>query len=296
MGSKASICEQICSIFPKADNFYDLFGGGFSVTHCMLIKRSKDFKQFHFNEIRKGMTELIQEAINGEYSYENFKPKFIDREEFKKNKETDLYIKLIWSFGNSGAYYLFGKDIEHQKKSLHNAIIFNQFDDFAKNIIGLEKYNDSYSIYDRRVFVKNRLRVLSKGKLDLEQLERLQRLEQLQQLQQLEQLLFCNKSYDEIEIKPNSIIYCDPPYESTTTYDGNNKFNSKQFLEWASNQSCPVFISEYNVSDKRFKLVKSINKRSLLASDRSKTLIKKENIYVNKIGYEKLIEAIRSKK
>ena len=25
MGSKSKICEKVCSIFPKADNFYDLW-------------------------------------------------------------------------------------------------------------------------------------------------------------------------------------------------------------------------------------------------------------------------------
>ena len=48
--------------------------------------------------------------------------------------------------------------------------------------------------------------------LRLEQLERLQRLQQLEKLQQLGQLEFYSDSYQNIDIKPNSIIYCDPPY------------------------------------------------------------------------------------
>lgn len=41
MGSKQSICDELIKIFPTADNFYDLFGGGFSVTHAMLERRSR---------------------------------------------------------------------------------------------------------------------------------------------------------------------------------------------------------------------------------------------------------------
>lgn len=36
MGSKKKIMETLQRYFPPADNFYDLFGGGFSVTHFML--------------------------------------------------------------------------------------------------------------------------------------------------------------------------------------------------------------------------------------------------------------------
>ena len=34
-GSKTKIVEHIAKYFPNADHFYDLFGGGFSVTHYM---------------------------------------------------------------------------------------------------------------------------------------------------------------------------------------------------------------------------------------------------------------------
>ena len=151
-GSKSKLLPELCKFFPPATNFYDLFGGGFSVTHAMLKHRSKSFKHFHFNEIRKGMTDLIQDSMKGKYSYKNFKPKFISREEFFEKKEKDLYIKLIWSFGNNGKDYLFGKDIEQEKKSLHNAIVFNQFDNYSKKILGMDKFLGNIDIKSRRLF------------------------------------------------------------------------------------------------------------------------------------------------
>ena len=122
-GSKSGIAKQIAAIFPQADNFYDLFGGGFAITHAMIKHRAKSFKQFHFNEIRPGICSLVKDCIAGKYGYDSFKPAWVSREDFFAKKESDPYVKLCWSFGNNGTGYLFGKDIEHSKKSLHNAII-----------------------------------------------------------------------------------------------------------------------------------------------------------------------------
>jgi len=115
----------------------------------------------------------------------------------------------------------------------------------------------------------------------LQQLERLRQLQQLQQLQQLERVEFSNKSYDEVEIKDNSIIYCDPPYKGTGDYQ--NSFNTESFLEWAHKQSQPVFISEYNITDKRFHCVFKIAKRSLLSAKKEMKL-KEEKVYANEAG------------
>ncbi|MGB1230698.1 MAG: DNA adenine methylase [Winogradskyella sp.] len=55
------------------------------------------------------------------------------------------------------------------------------------------------------------------------------------------------KSYLNLDIPKNSIIYCDPPYAATTKY--RNGFNHEQFWDWCRAQSKAghqVFISEYN--------------------------------------------------
>ena len=128
MGSKSKICEKVCALFPRAENFYDLFGGGFSVTHFMVKHRFSHYKKFHFNELRSGMTELIKSAIRGDFNYEKYNPEWVSRERFERDKEEDLFIKIVWSFGNNGKGYLFGKDIEGLKRSMHMAIVFNEFD------------------------------------------------------------------------------------------------------------------------------------------------------------------------
>jgi hypothetical protein len=151
-GSKARIIKQFANIFPKAENFYDLFGGGFSVTHYLLENRPNDFEQFYFNEIRPGVCELIQDAMAGKYNYDTFRPKWITREKF--HSSNDAYTRCVWSFGNNFRTYLFGPQIENQKRSMHQAVIFNEFDDFMQNELGLSQFPEGLSTKERRLFLR----------------------------------------------------------------------------------------------------------------------------------------------
>jgi site-specific DNA-adenine methylase len=279
MGSKGSICDELITVFPKAEHFYDLFGGGFSVTHAMLKRRSKDYKHFHFNEIRPGVCDLIKRAIAGEYNYDRYQPPWVSREEFAAS--SDPMVLSLWSFGNNWRCYLFGKNIEPIKKSLHEAIIFNRFDNTAKQILGMIGFKDGYSVRERRMFLRNRAKTRDQKELQrLEQLERLERLEQLQQLQQLEQLELTSLSYDQVTIEPNSVIYCDPPYHGTADYGA--EFDHLRFLDWCHSQASPVFISEYDIMDSRFVLIKKMEKVSKLSS--KSRAVKIEKVYVNAAG------------
>jgi DNA adenine methylase len=59
-------------------------------------------------------------------------------------------------------------------------------------------------------------------------------------------------SYECLDIPPNSLIYCDPPYRGARPYIGDNKINHNMFWDWcrkASNEGHQVFISEYNAPD-----------------------------------------------
>lgn len=57
-------------------------------------------------------------------------------------------------------------------------------------------------------------------------------------------------SYTELDVPKQSIIYCDPPYASTTKY--RDTFDHEEFWDWCRQQSKAghhVFISEYNAPD-----------------------------------------------
>ena len=67
------------------------------------------------------------------------------------------------------------------------------------------------------------------------------------QVEKCKGVLFQNKPYYELELPPNSIVYCDPPYEGTTKYA--NDFDHILFWDWVRNiskQGHTVFVSEYN--------------------------------------------------
>jgi len=274
MGSKQSIAKFVCKFFPSAENFYDLFGGGFSISHFMLQHRNNDFKNFHFNELRSGMTDLIKDAVNGKYNYESYKPVWVPREEFHREKENNLLIKLLWSFGNNGRDYLYAKEIEPWKNSLHQAIVFNEIDETAKKLLGFDGINLT-DVRKRRLFYANQLQ-------HPESLERTQQLYKLD----IEKLIFYNGDYRQVPIKDNSIIYCDIPYKGTGKYD--NNFDHESFYEWASSQKNPVYISEYELKDKRFKYIAKINKRVTFSATNNKT-VREEKIFCNSAAYRNMI-------
>lgn len=71
-------------------------------------------------------------------------------------------------------------------------------------------------------------------------------------------------NYLEMEIPPNSLIYCDPPYEGTTAYK--DAFDHDTFWQWCRDMSGKghiVFVSEYNAPSD-FKCVKTVEHKTIL--------------------------------
>ena len=69
----------------------------------------------------------------------------------------------------------------------------------------------------------------------------------VKQSPKLKGVTLVESDYQNLKIPPNSLIYCDPPYQGTTNY--NNAFNHEEFWEWCRNKTKEghtVFISEYN--------------------------------------------------
>jgi len=277
MGSKTDIVASIAMNFPKAENFYDLFGGGMSMTHYLAVKRPNAFKNLYYNDLNPGLAELLQKAVAGEYS-EGYKMPWVSRDEFHAKKRQDAFIRILWSFGNNQKDYLFGTDIEAYKKSAHMAVVFDEFDKTVISVLGFDKWPFYVSTQkQKRLFWRQKVtfnhKEMSRSERQrLEQLERLQQLQHIQQLQRLERLdslrnldrsqkpklFFSAKDYRQVEIQPNSVVYCDIPYKGTAEYTV--KFDHESFYHWAESASFPVFFSEYGACDKRFKLVYEVAK------------------------------------
>lgn len=310
MGSKQGIVKQLCEMFPESEHFYDLFGGGGSVTHYMMLNKSKNHKYFHYNEINPLVVDVFKRAVNGEYSYDIFKPQWVSREEFNERKSLSGYIKCVWSFGNNGKNYLFSKEIESYKKSMHMAIVFNQFDDLSREVLGFSQWPSEYkTITDKRLFLRRKIEQYRKTKIPkvlyqflnkkqlelleknnnlenlqkLQQLEQLERLQQLEQLEQLQRLSITNLDYRDVAIQKNSVVYCDIPYKGMAKYD-KNEFDHDAFFEWAATRDFPVFISEYSIEDDRFECVFEIGKRMAFSPSKDNRKLMKERLYWNRVG------------
>ena len=96
----------------------------------------------------------------------------------------------------------------------------------------------------------------------MQSLQRLKRLQRLQRLQSLQSLQRLQKSYDDIHIDDNSIIYCDPPYNNTAQYVTGD-FDSNAFFDWCRKQKELVVVSEYDAPED-FQCVANFNRRSKL--------------------------------
>lgn len=286
-GNKSKVIKHIAPLIPPAENFYDLFGGGFSVTHFMMVNRGGDFGRFHFNEIRPGVCGLIRDAIAGKYSYSNFTPGWVSREDFLSKKDSCAYTKLIWSFGNNGRDYLFGRKIEANKRSMHQCVVHGEFDNFCAKLTGIGEWPPHISgPADRRLFMKRKIRDRIGERIDLQQL---QQLERLQQLEQLEQLQFYSLDYRAVPIMDNSVTYCDIPYGGTASYDGGKNFDRAEFLEWAAESPHPTYVSEYDIKDDRFHMLKEIETRSTMAAKGSVRAT--ERVYCNEAAMARIAAA-----
>ena len=80
--------------------------------------------------------------------------------------------------------------------------------------------------------------------------------------QRLQSLQSLQKSYDQVEIQPNSVIYCDPPYQDTAQYI-TGSFDHANFWAWCRQQRELVVVSEYNAPDDFVQVAKFTHKSKL---------------------------------
>lgn len=263
-GSKNAIAEKIINALPEAENFYDLFGGGGAISHCAVL--SGKYKHVYYNEFEPLIYKGFKMAINGEFKNEK---RWISREDFFKLKDTDPYAAMCFSFGNNLRTYAYSPENEKLKKEVHEMLV-------------------AESVQDRRLkWIKLVHMICSMGKVrerqltGLQRLQSLERLERLQSLQSLESLECTNLSYEQVKIKPNSVVYCDIPYKGTNKYK--TEFDHDKFYEWALNHPFEIYISEYDMP-KEFMVCCEWEKHVTLSPD--SRVKAKERLFCNKSGAE----------
>ena len=279
-GSKSAIAADLIRLIPSGERFVDVFAGGCAMTHAALL--AGRWKSILANDIVP-LPEFFVNAVKGKYKREN---RWISREDFFRLKDTDLFARYCFSFGNNGDEYMYNTKIEPYKKACHYAIFFDQWDDMyrlcpevvATAQAALKGKTDTKArrlafgpaivrklrTLDPRVIKANPLysschkNVIArkpgsgaKYSASPESLESLESLQSLERLERLERLQARQGDYREIEVRPGDVLYCDPPYKGT---DGYNEagFDHEAFYNWVAAQDVPVYISEFWMPEDRF--------------------------------------------
>ena len=120
-GSKSLIAKWLIEQLPTANVFVDLFCGGGAVTHAAML--SGKYKRFIINDRISEMPNAFINAIRGEYSKPEYR-RWVSREEFMRDKDNDMFVRLCWSFGNNGKDYLYSKQLESHTKKQHITLLF----------------------------------------------------------------------------------------------------------------------------------------------------------------------------
>lgn len=235
-GSKNKLVPEIIGLLPEATNFYDLFAGGCAVTHGAIL--SGKYKHFYVNDLDgKGVT-LFLDSSAGKYHSED---RWVTREEFFQQKDTDPYVSLVWSFGNNMSTYMYGAEIEPVKMQVHKMLT-------AKTL--LERRLEWYRL---RNLIEKGDRATMKAVLgNAEEITRTERLQRLEGVTRGADITATRKDYREVSVEPDSVIYCDPPYAGTpSTHDGEygKEFDYCALYDWALRQTELVVFSEYTMPD-----------------------------------------------
>jgi len=294
MGSKNKIAvdllREMLKVKPKAKYFYDLCGGGGSVS----FTASQIGLKTHYNELQTSLVNFIDYILNrlekglkGQYGlFPDDFYNFIDRDEFMKLKNEDSikgqFARICYSFGNNQKDYLFG-DIEKTKHLAHDIVMF-RCEKFLKefnNLLGTDiKISNLPTWNERRLDFRKQ--TLDRKYKKMEQLERLKQLENLNQLHQLQPIFTTsNLSYKDVKINTpieETIIYIDPPYRNTVKYIEGKDFNYKELDQWFLDNKYTCFMSEYNAPHK---VLFEIDKLSLMDNSKEKKKVVKEKLYIN---------------
>ena len=84
-----------------------------------------------------------------------------------------------------------------------------------------------------------------------EELERLRNFhKQMDNFCAMDKTQFSSRSYEDVQIPDDALVYCDPPYINTATDGyGEYTFDHARFYDWVREQKALVLVSEYNMPD-----------------------------------------------
>ena len=288
-GSKSKLAERIVDLLPSATHLYDLFAGGCALTHCAL--ESGKWETVHFNDISDSVV-LFKDCLEGNIHDGS---EWISREEFYRRKDADPYVRLIWSFGNNQRDYLYSRQIEPYKKAVHEMIYAKtprerrlKFREVCRLMPTVTERQSIDHESSERAAALNSLKI-GWGYKQIQHQERQEALCRLSNSEKAEGgamsmppflgggYEMSMEDYRDVEILPDSVIYCDIPYRNTREYR-NDKFDHEAFYAWALNQTTPLFISEYWMPEEEFVCVAEFERVSTFSATNN-SLRKTERIF-----------------
>lgn len=322
MGSKEKILHLIRYILDREyekEFAIDMFTGGFSVASYILQNSSKTVIA---NDINKYVIALYKAILNDNPEFNTAKYDWVSREEFNDVRDNPNlypdwyvgYVLNVWSFGCNQKDYLYAKDLEENKKALHQAIVFDDFTLIDSNDIfkgfeleyHLRKIDYKKHHTKRLSFMLKFKNFVKQKRNDLLRVQHLERLEQMENIQQAEHLSAITRNkmnkdrlllyaldwkdlYNAIptELLEKAFIYCDPPYENTKQYQFGKEFDYKEFWDWFRNCPYPVYVSSYqapkDIEPINFELKYQLLDNGKLGDNKLKQK-RQENIYWNGKG------------
>lgn len=281
-GSKNKLAKRIVDLLPPAAHFYDLFAGGCAVTHAALL--SGKFGKVHFSDTNDSVV-LFRDCLEGNVPDGS---EWISREEFYRRRDSDPYVRLVWSFGNNQKNYLYSKEIEPYKKAVHEMIFaktpnerrlkFREVCKLMPSVIGggckTSRPRDNGTLPEVIYRLQSAEYTPPRKCYDMQSGEAGNRIWEFRRQKLNGGMLtpFCFGEYEmkvadyrNIEILPDSTIYCDIPYWNTMGY-GENIFDHEAFYDWCEKQTQPLFISEYWMPEDRFECVAEFERTSTFSA------------------------------
>lgn len=288
-GSKNSIAKEIVDLLPTAEYFVDLFCGGCAITHAAML--SGKYKSFIINDVNSQVVQLFVDAVNGKFRDEK---RWISCDDFKSRKDSDAYIKYVWSFGNGGDSYMYGRKIEAWKKALHYARVLGDFSLLKRDfgIVTDDASRQNICLNAEKWGLIDKLKYSLESLESLQSLHRLKRLQNMERLQMIGGLQLFSGDYQAVKIPENSVVYCDPPYGNCdeTMYRRTycKGFDFSRFFDWLRKVDFPVFVSEYAMPED-FVAVWQKTKRCAFSSHKAKYTV--ERVFV----HERFADDVRRK-
>lgn len=229
-GSKSRIAEWVVVQLPASQTLVDIFAGGCAVAHAAML--SGKWARVVANDLNDG-PRVFLDAIDGKFADYDLVP---TREEFDEIKDSDLATALIYSFGNNGRSYLWGRDIEDVKRH-------------ATRMLLPRTLTERRSEY--RAFMRSLASFLesTERRCDEHALRELEGLQRLQRLQRLQGLVVPSKlDYRDVNVPDGATVYADPPYRGTdcSLYGG---FDFAAFDAWLAETPFPVYVSEFTAPE-----------------------------------------------